>query len=258
VFKNRTFFFVGYQTTTVRNVTNGLNKYVPTQAERAGDFSALLNASDPNNPTSKAQIIKDPSTGQAFPGNQIPVSRFDPAATGVMKFLPSAAGTGIVFYSSPLHQNFHDVLGRADQAISEKDHLSARYDYQLFTNQPVFTAANILSYADGSDIVAQNAMIQETHIFGPGLLNEFRVGFNRAASIRGPANNVPSVRTFGVNIPYQPPANDVQSVNVSGFFSFGDNPFARFTRNNFFFNDSIRWVFGRHNITSEPMRNAVR
>jgi len=80
------------------------------------------------------------------------------------------------------------------------------------------------------------------------LLNEFRVGFNRAASIRGPANNVPSVRTFGVNIPYQPPANDVQSVNVSGFFSFGDNPFARFTRNNFFFNDSIRWVFGRHNI----------
>jgi hypothetical protein len=65
------------------------------------------------------------------------------------------------------------------------------------------------------------------------MLNEFRVGFNRVASIRGPANGVPSVRTLGVNIPYQPPANDVQSVNVSGFFNFGDNPFARFTRNNF-------------------------
>jgi hypothetical protein len=75
-------------------------------------------------------------------------------------------------------------------------------------------------------------MLQETHIFSPSMLNEVHLGFNRAASIRGPANNVPSVRTFGVNIPYQPPANDVQSINVSGFFSFGD-PFARFTRNNF-------------------------
>jgi hypothetical protein len=93
-------------------------------------------------------------------------------------------GTGIVFYSSPLSQNFHDVLGRADQVISEKAHISGRYDYQLFTNQPVYDPKNILSYADGSDIVAQNAMIQETHIFNPGLLNGFRVGFNRDASVR--------------------------------------------------------------------------
>ncbi len=124
-----------------------------------------------------------------------------------------------------------------------------RYDWQLFTNKPVYTPTNILSYADGSDIIAQNVLAQETHIFSPSLLNEFRVGFLRDASIRGPAPDVPSVRTFGVNIPYQPPANDVQSINVSGFFSFGDNPFARFTRNNFIGNDEIRWVVGQHNLT---------
>src|SRR5579862_4199182 len=37
--KNKTFFFAGYQVTTLRNVNNGLNKYVPTQAEQSGDFS---------------------------------------------------------------------------------------------------------------------------------------------------------------------------------------------------------------------------
>jgi hypothetical protein len=246
IIKNRTFFFVGYQATTLRDVTNGLNKTVPTQAEQTGDFSAYLST---NNPLSKVLPIIDPTTKVPFPGNIIPTSRFDSAAIGVMKFLPSVGGTGISFYSSPLHQNFTDVMGRADQVISTKDHLSARYDYQLFTNQPVYNPANILSYADGSDIVAQNVMLQETHIFSPSMLNEVRLGFNRAASIRGPANNVPSVRTFGVNIPYQPPANDVQSVNVSGFFNFGDNPFARFTRNNFLFNDDVRWVLGKHNIT---------
>jgi len=249
VIKNKAFFFVGYQQTTLRSVTNGLNKYAPTQDERNGDFSALLSATNPNNPLSKGNQLKDPLNGQPFANNQIPVSRFDKAALGVMKFLPNAGGTGIVFYSSPLHQDFKDVMGRGDYVFSDKDHLNAHYDYQLFTNQPVFNAANILSYADGSDIVAQNAMIQETHIFSPGLFNEFRVGFNRAASIRGPANDVPSVRTFGVNIPYQPPANDIQSINVSGFFSFGDNPFARFTRNNFLGSESVRWVHGHHNIS---------
>jgi hypothetical protein len=235
--KNKTFFFAGYQFTSLRDVTNGLNKTVPTPAEEVGNFAGQA-------------TIYDPLTGLPFPGNQIPIGRIDPASLGVMKYLPaSTAASGIVFYSSPLHQNFNDVMGRFDHVFSDKDHASLRYDWQLFTNKPVYTPTNILSYADGSDIIAQNVLAQETHIFSPSLLNEFRVGFLRDASIRGPAPNVPSVRTFGVNIPYQPPANDVQSVNVSGFFSFGDNPFARFTRNNIIGNDEIRWVVGHHNLT---------
>jgi hypothetical protein len=134
----------------------------------------------------KVVALKDPLTGLPFPNNQIPVSRFDPASLGVLKFLPTVGGTGIVFYSSPLHQNFHDVLGRADQIISAKDHLSARYNYQLFTNAPVYTATNILSYADGSDIVAQNAMIQETHIFTPNPT------FAAAMSFRAKAGESPT------------------------------------------------------------------
>jgi hypothetical protein len=235
--KNKTFFFAGYQFTSLRDVTNGLSKTVPTPAEEVGNFAGQA-------------TIYDPQTGQPFPGNQIPLGRLDPASQGVLKYLPtSTAASGIVFYSSPLHQNFNDVMGRLDHVFSDKDHASLRYDWQLFTNKPVYTPTNILSYADGSDIIAQNVLAQETHIFSPSLLNEFRVGFLRDASIRGPAPDVPSVRTFGVNIPYQPPANDVQSVNVSTFFTFGDNPFARFTRNNFIGNDEIRWVVGKHNLT---------
>jgi len=237
VIKNKTFFFAGYQLTTDRDVTNGLNKDVPTPAEESGNFSA-------------AGTIYDPTTQAPFPGSQIPLSRFDPATLGVLKYLPqSTAPSGIVFYSSPVRQNFNDVMGRLDQVFSDKDHVSLRYDWQLFTNAPVYTASNILSYADGSNIVAQNVLLQYTHVFTPSILNEFRVGFLRDASQRGPAPGVPSVRTFGVNIPYQPPANDVQSVNVSGYFGFGDNPIARFTRNNLIGNDTVRLVKGHHNIT---------
>jgi hypothetical protein len=235
--KNKTFFFAGYQFTSLRDVTNGLNKTVPTPAEEVGNFAGQA-------------TIYDPLTGQPFPNNQIPTTRLDPATLGVLKYLPtSPAASGIVFYSSPVHQNFNDVMGRLDQVFSDKDHASVRYDWQLFTNKPVYTATNILSYADGSDIIAQNALVQETHIFSPSLLNEFRVGLLRDASIRGPAPDVPSVRSFGVNIPYQPPANDVQTISVSSLFTFGDNPFARFTRNNIIGNDEVRWVLGHHNLT---------
>ena len=236
VIKNKTFFFAGYQFTSLRDVTNNLNKTVPTPTQIGGNFGST--------------VIYDPTTQQPFANNQIPVTRFDKASLGVLKFLPPAGSSnGLTFYSSPLHQNFNDVVGRLDQVFSDHDHASVRYDWQLFTNQAVYNPSNILSYADGSDIIDQNVLAQETHIFNPSLLNEFRVGFLRDASIRGPANGVPSVRTFGVNIPYQPPANDVQTISVSNYFNFGDNPFARFTRNNFIGNDAIRWVLGHHNLT---------
>ncbi len=247
--KDKTFFFAGYQGTTLRNVTNGLNKFAPTNAERTGDFSAFLNANDPANSLSKRVVINDPLTGQPFPGNIIPLSRFDPAAIGTMKFLPQIGGTGQVFYSSPLHQNFNEWLGRIDHNISDKDRLSARYYYDRFSNASVYTPSNILSYADGSLIIAQNALLQEVHIFSPSLLNDFRMGYSRIASSRGPAGDSPSVRDFGVNIPYQPPSNVVQSVNINGFFNFGDNPNARFIRNNFLWSDDLRWVKGNHNIS---------
>ena len=50
---------------------------VPTDAMRAGDFSAL--------PT---QLV-DPDTGEPFPGNQIPTSRMDPASVALLRFIPS-------------------------------------------------------------------------------------------------------------------------------------------------------------------------
>jgi hypothetical protein len=81
--KDRTFWFFGYQGTRLRNITGAQSAFVPTPAELNGDFSAFLDAANPNNPLRKSVQVLDPLTGQPFPGNQIPVSRFDPASLGV-------------------------------------------------------------------------------------------------------------------------------------------------------------------------------
>src|SRR5262249_42314703 len=108
--------------------------------------------------------------------------------------------------------------------------------------------ANFLTYADGATIPAHNALIHETHVFRPTLINDFRFGYSREAASRGPANNVPSVRALGSNIPFQPPANAVQRIRVEGTFDFGDNPNASFIRNNFTWSDDISWIKGKHEL----------
>jgi hypothetical protein len=89
--RERTFYFISYEGSrrrdgAVRTLT------VPTEAQKAGDFSQTYNArgiltpvydpatSDPEN----GSVVRDP-----FPGNRIPPSRLDPVAVRIVSFYPS-------------------------------------------------------------------------------------------------------------------------------------------------------------------------
>ena len=248
--RDKTFFFFGYQGTQIRNIQGGLSAFVPTPANLSGDFSAISTANNPANPLQKAITMIDPANGnQPFPGNRIPVSRFDPASLAVTKFLPiaGAAANGLVFYSKPVKQKFGEEIVRIDHSFSSKDRISGRYFADDFDNQPVWEATKALTYAAGGNIFYQNALIQETHIFTPRLLNDFRLNFSRENTLRSPAAGVPSVNDFGVKL-YQPPDKAIEGFAVTGFFSFGDNPKARFTRNNLTLGDDLRLTMGRHSL----------
>src|SRR3954451_1376826 len=183
VIKDKTFFFAGYQGTRIRSEQNGLHAFVPTTANLAGDFSAMLQANNPNNPLSRVVAIKDPasSVGAVFPGNIIPVSRFDPASLKMMSYLPRVGGNGGVFFNRPISQNYDVYILRGDHSFSSKDRLVGRDYYDRYFGVPQF-GGNLLAYRDGSTISSHNAVLQEVHIFNPGLLNDFRMGFSRIVS----------------------------------------------------------------------------
>src|SRR2546427_2708191 len=65
ILKDKLFFFGTYQGTRISSAASGNVTFVPTAAERTGDFSTL----------NKGLI--DPVSKQPFPGNQIPASRID-------------------------------------------------------------------------------------------------------------------------------------------------------------------------------------
>jgi carboxypeptidase family protein len=165
--KDRTFFFFGYQGTTIRNLQGAQSAFVPTPANLAGDFSALLDAANPANPLKRVTTVLDPLNGQAFPGNRIPTNRFDPAAIAVTKYLPQAVGDGSVFWAKPIVQNFNEEVARVDHSFNASDRLTGRYYAAKFYNQGIYNPQNILTYTDQANILSQNALIQETHVFRP-------------------------------------------------------------------------------------------
>jgi hypothetical protein len=199
VHSKHTFFFVGYQKTITRDEQGGVNSFIPTQANLSGDFSALLDATSPANPLGKAVQIVNPHTLQPYPNNYIDPSSFDPAAVALMKDLPSVGGNGLVFYKNPLAEDFNEVIVRGDQDLGARDHLTAHYYLNGFTNAGVLNTLNLLTYAAGSHIQVQSALASETHTFNPNLLNSLVGNYSREISTRRTVPNGPNITDFGVN-----------------------------------------------------------
>jgi hypothetical protein len=80
IVKNKTFFWSAAES-YVNNQPQQNSFLVPTTAERSGDFSGLRR-------NGAAVVIRDPLTGQPFPGNIIPAERINPVGQKIMGYLP--------------------------------------------------------------------------------------------------------------------------------------------------------------------------
>jgi hypothetical protein len=183
--KNRTFFMFDYEAHKVREPNQVGQANVPTEAFRSGDLSALLNRRDESGNLLPAIHIIDPITGAPFANNMIPASRISPIAKNLMPFWPlpqfgkpdplsgfNYIGTG----STKIDDDQRYV--RIDHLISDKDKLFGHYAFddvsyaQFYGDNP-----NFPYFVAGRN---QNAAAQWIHIFGPSVINEFRLGYMRS------------------------------------------------------------------------------
>src|SRR5713101_4632064 len=80
--KNKLFFFWSQELWPQKTGVPVTYVTMPTAGERIGDFSQTV---DVNN---RQIVVRDPLTGQAFPGNVVPANRIDPNGQALLKFLP--------------------------------------------------------------------------------------------------------------------------------------------------------------------------
>jgi hypothetical protein len=241
--KNRTFFFVNYEGARIRSGTTS-TATVPTALMRQGDFSGL------------ATVIKDPLNGSPFPGNRIPAARISPIATSVMNLasypLPNVSGFTNNYTISPsASTDLNQLLTRVDHSISDKDKLWGSFFWdRVPTASPRFTYINDNLAA----VTTQNYTTNETHIFSPSLVNDFKAGFNfvsqnivnrSPASITNadlgfPSNeNQPQARGISAGIPQFSP---------SGYGSLGaaSGPPQLFKTRHYQVGNTLNWIKSSH------------
>jgi hypothetical protein len=137
IVKNRTFFWFAtedYHDISTRNI--GVT--MPTAAERAGDFSGLLNSKG------QSVIIYNPLTHQPFLGNIIPSNMINPVAANMLKYLPlpntgnTAIDNGTINYNiaSTIDDIFQqEYTFKVEHKFTDKTSLSGFFLYNR-TNEP--------------------------------------------------------------------------------------------------------------------------
>jgi hypothetical protein len=232
VIRDKTFFFLGYQRTAFRNLVLGSSKTVGQS-----DISKFLAGGGKIDPAVATVLGIDPTTG-AYLGSSAKFSLAGPIPAGSNPTIP---------FSKPDIENYDSGMGRLDHAIGQRDRITGRYEFDRFTKAAVFEPLELVAYTDATfSIVAQNALVHETHIFSPRLVNDFRMSYSREVSTRGPSPQAVDLTGFGVALPFEPTPSAIQGIGVQGGFNIGDNPSGVFTRNNFTYADDVSWERGKH------------
>ena len=142
--RNRTFFHFTSDWFRQNQAQTSIGT-VPTQAMKGGDFSGFVDASGNLIP------IYDPQTGQPFPGNIIPQSRFSALAVSVLPNIPNPDRPGLVsglqsnkspsISSIPIRQYLWDYTIDHTLSNSQSIHFSQWHDT---VTEPSFTSAPIV------------------------------------------------------------------------------------------------------------------
>jgi hypothetical protein len=117
--------------------------FVPTEAERNGDFSGV------RVPGCSPPIPVDPLTGQPFSGNRIPAERLSPAGQAFLSLYPlpnvtpgaGSCSNWVTSITSPI--DFAQQSGRADWTITDASRLMVRYTHDKWENNAPSINANL-------------------------------------------------------------------------------------------------------------------
>ena len=255
-------FFFGYQYTMYHQASNASQTTVPTLAEegRAGqpyaDFGNLCSAGFDGNGicTNAAQRITNPFTNVPYPLNRIPSSDFDPASVNYEKAFPTYSGPeapgkigGPVNYTQPTVNTYYEYIARVDHQFGSSDHLFSHYFQDWFTQPAVYDPSMLSSYRSYFSTRYHSALIGETHIFTPHLLNNLVLNWQREVALRGGPPGSQDITGYGVNNIWQPSTGPYLAASISGYFGAGSSAFAGWVRGNYTVNDDVHWVKGSHN-----------
>lgn len=226
---------------------------VPSLLERAGNFSEPGNA-----------IIIDPLTGQPFPGNIIPTSRFDPVAASLLGLYPqpnlgatnTARAPNRFSVIAPNVQNTRQETMRVDHNFSSTHRLTGRYTRDLSETREVgglFFNLALPNLATTDTVVPGDVLaISLTSSFGPTIVNEAtftfsgnKINTDLVGQYTRQNVTIPNSELFPENNSQLPPSLIISSAGVT---TFGAGQLFNVKYRNWNPKDNVTIVQGAHTI----------
>jgi hypothetical protein len=256
--RNKTFFFFSFETSRGSVVQNNLNPTVPLAGWRTGDFSSQL----------PGTIIKDPTNGQAFPGNIIPSNRLNTVAAKLQDLFYPAPNFGNT--SVLQSQNFRQSLThpfdpntywttRIDHRFSQKQFIYGRYTWQR--QHSTDYEANLPTVGRLTDTRdTRNAVVSFTSMITPSLMNELRYGYMLSNEPRwGAQKGLNLVQQLGLTglVASLPDLEGIPNITWSGLglTTITETPWRvpGFYNRNHVIQENASWVRGRHTVRGGMM-----
>jgi len=280
--RNKTFAFGYYD--ALREVKGlSLTNPVPTDVQKTGNFTSLLTgqtinlcgAGGPaslsfdsgqlfnpaaqhlfNCPAGSANAGATVLVGSPIPGNII--TTIDPVAQKILAAFPEPNRPGFPNFvnQTPRRRSDNQFGVRVDHSISEKDQLFVRYMFaESHITDPSAGYTSLPGFGDRTFFRGQNVSAAWIHTFGPHLLNEARVGFQRNNPVED-CQECPRaqgfIESFGIkNVHALAPALEgfpfFSFVNYGGVGDAGYRPVTNVEMVEKY-EDNLTWTHGRHTI----------
>jgi hypothetical protein len=223
IIRNKLFFFGDYEGLRISQAQPSTS-FVPTAAQRSGDFSSQLNLAAPTGvldcngvPTYQGELFDTTLTGatagnsggycgvpfgytNGVPSNVIPTTKIDPLGLKLVQLfpLPNADAPGYNYVSDPSQtQTVNQGDVRVDQVLTGKD--TSFYRFSM-SRSPSIIPSPFTGLADGGgffsgaqQINAYSLALSETHVFSPSDVNELRFGYNNQSASRYQFNSTEDV-----------------------------------------------------------------
>jgi hypothetical protein len=232
MFKDKLFFFGAQEWIDNFQIqTNAVT--VPSEAMRRGDFSELLGA---NNFFSSAQVIRDPLTGQPFPGNIIPTNRLSRNGMAIMALYPLPTpgfrqGTNNATVSSDNPQDQRKDNIRFDYRLNDKNQFNYRFSRSNWVAIDAFRGSFPFARTDWERPNATQNFTW-TSTFTNNLINEFNFTHSKDdvfINVFTESGLHKRSRT-GIDYPYIFPAgkeieDKIPTVNIDTFTGFDGGPY---------------------------------
>jgi hypothetical protein len=234
--KDKTFFFFSYQGLRERQLPTGLSASTPTAAERNGDWSAV-----------NTQLV-NPATGQPFPGNQVPVTDYDPIALKLDALLPVAAPDGLASYSTDYQDDDNQEVARVDRNFGTSFRLSASYLGDNEHEPYIVNPSDLLSAGYNRHWNSRHFTLNGTYTIHPNPLANFNATYNRDYAIET-NQTFPGWHELGSNIlnlvSGQKPSLQLA---VTNYFTAAWDAQAELPRNDYDYSTSWTWIKSSHTV----------